>query len=122
MTTLADNVDENNGEIVVTLHLDSQVSPNYFINPQYGFANTRVIDDDQPEISIIAGDSIIEGDTAEFRITSTIPREIRLPINYSVSNDDGNFLSEIQLSVGEIFIEAWETEAVINVSTIQDES
>ena len=119
--TLADFVDEQNGQVILTLTLDSEDSPSYTINPEYGFGIANIEDDDKPALSITGGDPIIEGATAQFTISSTVSRESRLPINYEVSNENGNFLSEIQLSVGEIYLEAWETETVINVSTIQDE-
>ena len=119
--TLADFVDEQNGQIILTLTLDSGDSPSYTINPEYGFGITDIEDDDKPALSITGGEPIIEGATAQFTISSTVSRESRLPINYEVSNENGNFLSEIQLSVGEIYLEAWETETIINVSTIQDD-
>ena len=88
-----DEVDEMNGVVTVTLQDDSNNPVQYRPSSTGGQASVNVNDNDQPEISIFAGNSISEGDDAIFTLSANFAPASELTIKILLA-DEGEFLNE----------------------------
>ena len=120
ITTASNNIDESLKRILVLL---KPVTPqsNYSIGVE-NTAQINVVDSDLPEISITGGETVIEGNSAQFTIVSNIARDSALVIHYTVSEGDSSFLRPTQVISDTIVMRPGSTEdhTELFIETISD--
>ncbi len=79
--TTNDGADEADGSVTVTVNTGS----GYTVSSSQGAATVPVADDDVPEVSITAGNSVTEGDDASFTITASPSPAEDLDVSVTVS-------------------------------------
>ena len=97
--TVDDNRDEADGSITMTINPGS----GYTIDPDYPATTVRMLDNDEPSItisdpaiSIRAGSAVREGGTARFTLTANPRPASPLPVNVKVTQN-GNFAASSQI-------------------------
>ena len=97
--TVDDNLDEANGSITMTINPGST----YTVAPSYPDTTVRMLDNDEPTItisdpaiSIRAGSAVREGGTARFTLTANPRPASPLPVNVKVTQH-GDFAASSQI-------------------------
>ena len=114
IATLDNQVQESNGSVSVMI----EEGPDYEVTEEFNIAFASIADNDQPLISIRAGDEITEDQLAEFTIQSTTisTLDLTIPLEYS---QNGNF-AEIADFPATVIIPAGETEIALELAIIDD--
>ena len=81
VTTSDDSTDEADGSVTATLNTGT----GYTVSTSNGAATVTVADNDQPAVSITAGNGITEGSEATFTITASPTPAAALTVNVTVS-------------------------------------
>ena len=97
-----DNISTGNGEITVSL-VQPGANPSYQVTTSLNknSATTTIVDLDTPKISISNAAVIINGENAQFTITSHVLSNIAHSIKYRPTNTRGSFLDETTNASGE---------------------
>ena len=94
VATTDDSVDEADGSVTVTV----DTGTGYTVSSSDSSATVAVADDDVPEISIAAGDGVVEGTAATFTVTASPVPAASLDVSVTVSQS-GDFATTGQRTV-----------------------
>ena len=116
LATQDNQINEADSDVLVTL----ESGDDYEVAPEFASATATIADNDQPIISIQAGETIKEGESVEFTITSSNESifDLSIPISY-VQQGDFTEISNVQDTV---LLLAGEIEKIVELSTIDDDT
>ena len=95
VATQADEIDEDNGAIEVTLQPDNRDPIQYLVSETTGSGIVAVIDDDLPVISVSSQGKVSEGSGIIFTIRSNIERDHPIRIRYKLVDQAGNIQNRL---------------------------
>ena len=95
VATQADEIDEDNGAIEVTLQPDNRDPIQYLVSETAGSGTVDVIDDDLPVISVSSQGKVSEGSGIIFTIRSNIERDHPIRIRYKLVDQAGNIQNRL---------------------------
>ena len=101
-TRTANGINEENGQIVITLDTPGSDSSYRIPNSPNDRITVQVNDTDEPVIVLGDAPTIVMGEVAMFPVTASIQPWQELEIRYNATSTGGNFLESVRVLAGEI--------------------
>ena len=98
VATEADEVDEVDGEVIVTLQPDNRNPVQYLVNESEKTGRVALIDDDMPVISVTSQGSATEQSGIFFTFSSNIERDHPIRIRFNLEDGGGEVLNRLAVN------------------------